>query len=575
MIDRSLLYLAARQSLGGMKYRLTRLKNPRYLVPAALAIFYFWMTFGFTGLRDSESAPREVGPVLRLFVGPGVGMLFAMMWTFSPARPAPAFSRAEASQLFMLPISRRSLITYRLLRPQLSFLMLSGFAALGASRSADINPAFAAGGAWLMVNLLALNAMAASLACNRMKRRGVPTLLQAWPGILIAAWVLLPLILNWRPFQFHEEPPIPWLRERMTGGLAATLHWPLIQLGNIVGATDLRMFGVGVAAAAVAALLLFALSMLLVSPFEEEALKIAEAGGRKLDAMKRGGGAAGLRLSRLKKVRSTRLPLKPTGSRWRALFWQTLVAEWRVGTWKLATTLAGLMLGFAFFSDNLGDTETLATMVLMLSIAFGSMMLLMVPRMMATGLHTDLRFLPVLKGLPIRGVDLLRGKVRAGALLACAPVFTLVAAMAQCAYHLSGSVIASGGRDFMPEMGSGVVGAIPLVPAIAMTLIALESSAVLLFPAWMTSMQSEPGFETIGRNILSLLVRMVVGSIMLVPAVLIGGIAGGIGYAAGGVQAALIAGGWVGAAALVGEVELLMLVMGKRFDAMDASPESA
>ncbi|MCA8912210.1 MAG: hypothetical protein KDB82_10935 [Planctomycetes bacterium] len=214
-------------------------------------------------------------------------------------------------------------------------------------------------------------------------------------------------------------------------------------------------------------------------------------------------------------------------------------------------------------------------MVLMLSIAFGSMMLLMVPRMMATGLHTDLRFLPVLKGLPIRGVDLLRGKVRAGALLACAPVFTLVAAMAQCAYHLSGSVIASGGRDFMPEMGSGVVGAIPLVPAIAMTLIALESSAVLLFPAWMTSMQSEPGFETIGRNILSLLVRMVVGSIMLVPAVLIGGIAGGIGYAAGGVQAALIAGGWVGAAALVGEVELLMLVMGKRFDAMDASPESA
>ena len=72
---------------------------------------------------------------------------------------------------------------------------------------------------------------------------------------------------------------------------------------------------------------------------KKELAEIAEAGGRKLDAMKRGGGAAGLRLSRLKKVRSTRLPLKPTGSRWRALFWQTLVAEWRVGTWKLATTL--------------------------------------------------------------------------------------------------------------------------------------------------------------------------------------------------------------------------------------------
>jgi hypothetical protein len=575
VIDRSLLYLATRQSIGGMKYRLSRLKNPRYLLPAVLAIFYFWMTFGFAGLREHKTPPQDIAPMLRLFVGPGVGLLFAMMWTFAPGRPAPAFNRAEAHQLFMLPVTRRSLVVYRLLRPQLSFLFIAGFAALGASRSADVNPAFAAGGAWLMVNLLALNAMAASLACNRMKRVGVPTVLQAWPGVLIAAWVLLPLILNWRPLDIGHEPPIPWLRERMSGGLSATLHWPLRQLGNIVGATDIGMFGIGVLSAAVAAVLLFALCMLLVAPFEEEALKIAEAGGRKLDAMRRGGGAAAMRLSRMKKVRSTKLRLKPTGPRWRAIFWQTLVAEWRVGNWKLFTTIAGLMLAFGLFAKNLGKTGAIATMVLMLSISFSSMTVLMAPRMMVTGLHTELRFLPVLKGLPIRGVDLLRGKVRAGALLVCAPVFTLLAAMGQSAYQISGELVSEKGPDLLPLMGGGVACAFVLVPAVAMTMIALESSAVLMFPAWMTSMQSEPGFETIGRNMLSLLVRMVVGSIMLLPAGLIGGIGGGVGYMLGGVQLALIIGGLLGALALVGEVELLVILTGKRFDAMDASPESA
>lgn len=575
MIDRSLLYLAARQSIGGVKYRLSRLKNPRYLVPAVLAIAYFWMSFGFAGLRDNDRAPQEFAPILRLFVGPGLGLLFALTWTFSPGRPAPAFSRAEASQLFMLPISRRALVTYRLLRPQLSFLLLSGFAALGATRSADINPAYAAGGAYLVVNLMSLNAMAASLSCNRMKRRGVPKILQAWPGLVIAAWVLLPLALNWRAFDYGHEPPLAWLRERMGSGLAEFAHWPLRQLGNVVGATEFGMFGVGVASALVAVGGLFALCMLLVAPFEEEALKIAEAGGRKLDAMKRGGGVAGLRLSRLKKARSTRFRLKPTGARWRAMFWQTLVAEWRVGNWKIATAVAALLLTFGFFADNLGSTAAVSMLVLMLSAAFGSMLLLMAPRMMVTGLHTELRFLPVLKALPIRGVELLRGKVRAGAALATLPAYLLLAAVAQSAYHANNALLSGRGPDLSPLMGGPVLGAIPVIPAVAMTMIALESSAVLMFPAWMTSVQSEPGFETIGRNMLSLLVRMVVGSLMLIPAVLLAAVAGGIGYAAGSLQAGMIAGGLVGAVTLLAEVELLMHLMGKRFDNMDASPESA
>lgn len=560
-----LLYLASRQSMGGLKYRLGRLKNPRYFVPALLAILYFWMSFGFPGLMDSgrDTAPRELAPLLRLFIGPGMALMFGVVWLFSPAKPAPAFSRAEAAQLFMLPISRRHLIVYRLLRPQLSFLLIAGFAALGATRSADINPGYAAGGAWVFINLIALNAMAASLGCNRMRRRGVPRVAMGWPGILIVVYVVAPVAMNWRPLEIGSEPPIPWLRERMTGGAAEVLHWPLRHLGNVVGAGDFATFGTGLAWAVVAGLLLFALCMVLVAPFEEESLKIAEAGGRKLDAMKRGG-AAGASAGRLRKVRSTRVPLRPTGPTWRAVFWQTLVSEWRVGAWKIAYFFALVLPVVAVFSRN----EGLNVMLVGMCGAFAAMLALMSPRMLVTGLHTELRFLPVMKALPLPGYDLLRGKVRAGALLACVPIFLLGL----------GAVIAAANMaspDEIPRVAGVFVSCLPLAPAVVMLMIALESAAVLMFPAWMTSMQSEPGFEMIGRNLMSLLVRVVVGSLMAIPPGLLFAAGFGVGIATGQWVLGLAGGALLAALALLAETEVLMYVMGRRFDTMDASPESA
>jgi len=52
----ALFFLAARQSIGGLKHRLTRLKQPRYFVPALLAIVYFWLSFGMPGLIPRPAA---------------------------------------------------------------------------------------------------------------------------------------------------------------------------------------------------------------------------------------------------------------------------------------------------------------------------------------------------------------------------------------------------------------------------------------------------------------------------------------------------------------------------------------
>ncbi len=563
----ALRYLAFRQSAGGLKHRLSRLKNPRYFVPALLAIAYFWLSFGMPGLAPSRAGDdgHDTFERLRVFIGPGLGLMLAMGWAVATSRPAPAFTRPEASQLFVLPFTRRELVNYRLLRPQLIFLLIGGFAALGSLRSPQLNPLFAGAGGFLLMNLLSLNTMAAALASNRMKNAGWPKPLLYLPSLLLIGWVLGPLLYNYQVMEAGDEGWREWLLNLMQGGSAAWAHWPLQQLALMIGASDLAQFGRGAASVLVACAALWALCMLLVAPFEERALELAETTGRKIEAMRRGGAFAAAAGS-LKKTRSTRLKLNATGPTSRAVFWQTLVAEWRIGMWKLAIGVAGILLALAVFGEHFTKSRGVAVFAIGLSAAMGSMLLMMGPRMMATGLHAELRRLPLWKGLPITGYSLLRGKVWAGALLVTPAALLMMTAAVIASLTLSK-------WNQAPVIMGVYAGLIPLVPVAAMMMIGLESAAVLMLPAWLSSTHSEPGFETIGRNLLSLMVRMVLGSLL---AIIPGGlfaIAAAIGLALKLPAPGFAIGGVIAAVALAAEMEGLLLLVGRRFDEMDSTPE--
>ncbi|MCB9933047.1 MAG: hypothetical protein H6841_06455 [Planctomycetes bacterium] len=566
----ALRYLAFRQSAGGLKHRLSRLKNPRYFVPALLAIGYFWLSFGMPGLVTSV---RDVGSTggferFRLFIGPGLGLMLAMGWAMAPSRPAPAFTRPEAAQLFVLPFKRRDLVAYRLLRPQLIFLMIGGFAALGSLRSPDLNPLFSGLGAFLLMNLLSFNAMAAALAANRMKNARLPGPLLYVPSILLLAWVLVPPLINYVRFASYIRDKDALLQSIplvLLEGLPGRVHWPLRQLARMIGASDWLAFAGGAGAVLLACAVLYGICMLLVAPFEERALELAETTGRKVEAMRRGGAFAAMTTS-LKKTRSTRLKLKPTGPAWRGVFWQTFVAEWRIGMWRLAIAVSVILLVLAAVGDRIAHSRGVAVFSIALSGAMGAMLLMMCPRMMATGMHTELRRLALWKGLPITGYALLRGKVWAGALLASVPGFIA----------LSAAIIAALSVAKWDEtlLILGVYAALtPLLPVTAVMMIGLESAAVLIMPAWLSSAHSEPGFETIGRNLLSLMVRMILGTLLsIIPGGLFA-ISAGIGYALHAPVPGLAIGGVAAAAALAGEMELLLMLTGRRFDTMDATPE--
>jgi hypothetical protein len=122
-----------------------------------------------------------------------------------------------------------------------------------------------------------------------------------------------------------------------------------------------------------------------------------------------------------------------------------------------------------------------------------------------------------------------------------------------------------------PWLLPAILAGAPVMIAVAALMVALESAVILMLPAWTVTTQGEAAIEQVGRNLVSLVVRFVVGALMLVVPVAVGVIAGLVFVLMG-------AGGWsaapgaiVGAAALAGEVELLLLVIGVRYDRMDVS----
>lgn len=561
----ALRWLIVRQIAGGTRYRLSRLKNPRYAVPALLGIGYFGLIFVGNVFRPGEAPEaRQVRDYFHVLVGPVFAMLFATTWLFAPARPAPLFTLPDASQLFVMPLTRRQLLNFRLLKAQFAILILSMLAGLFALRSADVKPWFAAASAFTLMNLMALNAMAASIVVNRILNAGLTRFVPPLPGVLMMAVLASVLAIQYQPIEFGQTNVLPWAREVFHTGPAAIVLWPFHQLALLPGAQNGADFGRGMAAAAGFAAVLYGLTMLLVSPFEERALALAENVGKVIKA-KRGGNWATLALEKRKSLRSTSLPLSPQGKPWVAIFWKNLVAEWRIGTWRVAAVVAVISVLGVSVARVVGVNKGFWALVMGMSASFGMMFTTFVPRLMATGLHLEIRRAPLLKALPIRGHDLLRGTAWAGALLSTIPLGAFAT--------MAGIALSTGieeGFEFGPY---AVAGALPLGIAVCGLMIVLESGLVLMVPAWVVTNPGEAGVEAVGRNMLSFLVRFVLGSLLLSVPVGIGVGVGAAIWMAGAPGTGLVAGGFFAAALVALEVELMAYLLGIRFNSMEPGEE--
>src|SRR3954469_5485036 len=126
----ALVYLKVTSIRNALVSRLTRLKEPKYLIGAVVGVLYF---YGFV-FRRMTMSPAPGRPGLPQPFTPGqlptvatLGalalMIFVLLyWLLPRSRAALAFSEAEIAFLFPAPIKRRTLIHFRWLNAQLRIL---------------------------------------------------------------------------------------------------------------------------------------------------------------------------------------------------------------------------------------------------------------------------------------------------------------------------------------------------------------------------------------------------------------------------------------------------------------------
>src|SRR5436190_15790894 len=199
----ALIYLQMQSARNRLRMRLRRLKKPRYLAGAAVGAAYFYFFF-FRGLFAGRSSPAAAADAaapetLLLFELIGALALFLMVlsaWIFPHERAALLFSEAEIAFLFPAPVTRRTLIHFKLLRSQIAILFTTFFLTLVSGRFGQGGKAWIhAGGWWLILSTLSLHTLAASFARTRLLDLGVSNwrrriLVLAAVGLLVAAVLL-------------------------------------------------------------------------------------------------------------------------------------------------------------------------------------------------------------------------------------------------------------------------------------------------------------------------------------------------------------------------------------------------
>ena len=108
-----------------------------------------------------------------------------------------------------------------------------------------------------------------------------------------------------------------------------------------------------------------------------------------------------------------------------------------------------------------------------------------------------------------------------------------------------------------------------ILPALNALALGFQNALALLYPAWVQLGVETPGsVEFMGQQMLNVLVNVFMRVIALVPAMLIGGVAGAL-FAAKLGGLALIPAGLLFAATLYAEAYFLIAWLGRRYDGLD------
>ncbi|MFI5231978.1 MAG: putative ABC exporter domain-containing protein [Gemmatimonadales bacterium] len=551
-----------------------RLRSPRYAIGMVLGLGYFWLVFARRGVRPAPHADgfaAAAGPTIQTVAALVVFVIIAGIWIFGGDRSALAFSEAEVAMLLPAPVSRRTLIVYKLAQSQVVILINVAIWVFLLRRNAlSSDPlVLAAPAIWVIFTTLNLHRMGAALTrastveyrTAGTKRKWIVRVLGfAVAAAVIAALVAAPMDVLYRsgaaapvagdPFAFLHS-----FMEFLKSPGVQTVLYP----ARLVTAPLLAANGRAWAVAMVPALGIVLLHVWWVlssdAAFEEAAALASTERAKRIEAIRSRRMTAAVPV----KVSGKRtIALAPTGIPAVAIGWKNAISLMRSVQIGAVLRLPILLIGIAaFIGSKVGDPAGIIAIVAAILAILGPFFVVQVLR---HDLRSDMLHLPFLKSLPLAGADLVLAEVLSTALPMAAGQFALfalagvAASMSTKAAHIPANV------------AIGVLIASPLaLVALDGAICTILNGTAVLFPGWIRlGPAGAGGMEMIGQNMLSMITTFAAFVLMLLVPTLVGGAAW---YAlktnpTAGVTAACA----LGAIALASECYGIIIALGHAFE---------
>ncbi|MGH7994124.1 MAG: putative ABC exporter domain-containing protein, partial [Limisphaerales bacterium] len=190
----ALLYLQYHTFRNRLVSRFKRLKQPKYLIGAIVGgLYLYWYFFrylfgGFTnGRRPGANLtfPTEHLLLLELLGALVLFVIVLLAWIIPHERAALTFTEAEVAFLFPAPVTRRTLIHFKLLRSQLR-IFFSVLLLTLVSRRFGGHVWIHALGWWLILSTLNLHFLGSSFARTILLDRGISNWLRRLFVVLLA-----------------------------------------------------------------------------------------------------------------------------------------------------------------------------------------------------------------------------------------------------------------------------------------------------------------------------------------------------------------------------------------------------
>lgn len=580
------IYLYVTSVRNALVQRFKRLKQPKYLAAAIVGGAYFYFFFfrpmlrNFRGGAGAPVAPSLPVDATSLYLSLAALLLLVVVvasWILSNSRAALQFTETEVAFLFPAPVSRRTLIHFKLLRSQLGILVSAFFLTLVFRRGNALggNPLTHAAGWWLVLSTLNLHFLGASFARERMLHFG----LNPWRRrLLVAAIAIVVAAGCWLAVRHSVTLPteadvlsFETLARYADGVLhQAPISWVLFPFKLIVApylASTMPAFFVAMGPG----LLLLAAHYFWVIrsnvSFEEASLELAAKRAERAAAMKAGRWSPGGQT--IRRPRSEPFRLRARGWKATAFLWKSLVA---LGPFvRLRVWLGACVVVVVAVTWVGADPARLPALKIAGAVAgfAGAWVLFLGPMFAQRGIQQTFTHMDITKSYPLAGWQVVLGELLTPMLLLTFVEWLLLLVIVLCLGSTTRNPVAA----LLLGTG-GALGTALVVPPLVGLMLCIPYAGMLYFPAWAQATAAQSGgVEAMGQRLLFVLGYLLVLLVAILPAAGAGLVVLIIAKWLVGPVVAVVLTAIVASAVLVLELTGAVYWLGEKFTRFDLSTE--